>query len=146
MGVAYERMALPFRDIEDAVGAFGTLGALRHAAGLFAGVTLGGPDQVGELGAIMALTAVFEAGAAAVVAALDDGHFRTGDATLVGLRILATNLSMRLRRLTEAVPGMDRLLAVVADLDTTLGIARGPRLARQTQLGEAALRAGERPE
>src|ERR1700761_5791849 len=29
-GSAYERMALPFRDIEDTVGTFGTLGALRH--------------------------------------------------------------------------------------------------------------------
>jgi acyl-CoA dehydrogenase len=149
MGAAYERMALPFRDIEDAVGTFGTLGALRHAAGLFAGATLAGSEQAGELGAIVALTAVFEAGAAAVVAALDDGHFRTGDATLVGLRILATDLSARLRGLTEAVPGMGekaQLLAVVADLDATLAIARGPRLARQTQLGEAALRTGERRE
>ena len=42
MGTAYERMALPFRDIEDVVGTFGTLGALRHATGLFAGARLSG--------------------------------------------------------------------------------------------------------
>src|SRR3954451_793683 len=36
-GSAYDRMALPFRDIEDAVGTFATLGALRHAVRLCAG-------------------------------------------------------------------------------------------------------------
>jgi acyl-CoA dehydrogenase len=148
MGTAYERMALPFRDIEDAVGTFGTLGALRHAVGLFAGAAEAGPEQVAELGAIGALTAVFEAGAEAVVAKLDDGRFRTGDATLVGLRILATDIAARLRMQAEtAAPGRkDALLGVLADLDATLSIARGPRLARQTQLGEAALRAGKRVE
>ena len=137
-GTAYERMALPFRDIEDAVGTFGTLGALRHAIGSFAGVAL---EQTADLGAVVALTAVFAAGAEAVVAALDAGRFRTGDATLVGLRVLAIDIVSRLR--TLAAPGTAEILA---DLDATLSIARGPRLARQAQLGEAALRAGKRPE
>jgi acyl-CoA dehydrogenase len=137
-GSAYERMALPFRDIEDAVGTFGTLGALRHAIGSFAGVAL---EQTADLGAVVALTAVFAAGAEAVVAALDAGRFRTGDATLVGLRVLAIDIVSRLR--TLAAPGTAEILA---DLDATLSIARGPRLARQAQLGEAALRAGTRPE
>jgi acyl-CoA dehydrogenase len=131
-GSAYERMALPFRDIEDAVGTFGTLGALRHAIGCFAGVAL---EQVAELGAIVALAAVFGAGAEAVVGALDAGQLRTGNATLVGLRVLAIDIVSRLRAL--AVPGTAE---VIADLDATLSIARGPRLARQTQLGDAALR------
>jgi acyl-CoA dehydrogenase len=148
MGTAYEQMALPFRDIEDAVGTFGTLGALRHAVGLFAGAPPPEPEQATEFGAIVALTAVFEAGATAVVSALDDGWFRTGDATLVGLRILATDLIARLRAQTKTPPPArkDALLAVVADLEATLSIARGPRLARQTQLGEAAFRARQHPE
>ncbi len=131
-GSAYDRMALPFRDIEDAVGTFGTLGAFRHAIGLFAGTET---QQAEDLGAIVALTAVFEAGAASVVAELDAGRFRTGDATLVGLRVLAIDILTRLRSI--AMPAAAEILA---DLDATLSIARGPRLARQTNLGEAALR------
>jgi acyl-CoA dehydrogenase len=138
-GTAYERMALPFRDIEDAVGTFAMLGALRHAAGLFAGQPM---DQAEDLGAIVALTAVFAAGAEAVVASLDSGSFRTGDATLVGLRVLALDIVARLR----ALPGNDRLTPILSDLDAILSIARGPRLARQAHLGEAALRSAARPE
>jgi acyl-CoA dehydrogenase len=137
-GSAYERMALPFRDIEDAVRTFGTLGALRHAIGLFAGAAL---EQAAVLGAIVALTSVFAAGAAAVVAALDAGQFRTGDATLVGLRVLAQDIVSRLRSLTTPAAG-----DILADLDATLSIAQGPRLARQTNLGQAALRAGKHSE
>jgi acyl-CoA dehydrogenase len=135
-GTAYDRMALPFRDIEDAVGTFGTLGALRHAIGSCAGADL---DQTTELGAIVGLTAVFAAGAQVVVAELDAGRFRTGDATLVGLRVLAQDILSRLRPLPMPAAG-----DILADLDATLSIAQGPRLARQTNLGQAALRAGER--
>jgi hypothetical protein len=128
-------MALPFRDVEDAVGTFGTLGALRYAIGQFAGVAL---EQTAELGAIAGLTAVFAAGAEAVVSSLDEGRFRTGDPTLVGLRVLAQDIVARLQALADHAP----LAEILADLDATFGIARGPRLARQTQLGEAALQAG----
>jgi acyl-CoA dehydrogenase len=137
-GSAYERMALLFRDIEDAVGTFGTLGALRHAIGSFAGAAL---EQTAELGAIVALTSVFAAGAASVVADLDAGRLRTGDATLVGLRVLAQDIVSRLRALPTPAAG-----DILADLDATLSIAQGPRLARQTNLGEAAIRAGKRSE
>ena len=131
-GSAYDRMALPFRDIEDAVGTFSTLGALRHATGLFAGTDT---PKTEDLGAIVALTAVFEAGAQAVVAALDAGQFRTGDATLVGLRVLAIDIAARLAAIAPL--GAEEILS---DLDATLNIARGPRLARQAHLGAAALR------
>jgi acyl-CoA dehydrogenase len=131
-GSAYDRMALPFRDIEDAVGTFATLGALRHAIGSFAGATLQQPEA---LGAIVALTAVFAAGAGSVVKALDNGHLRTGDATLVGLRLLAIDILARLKTLPTAATE-----EILADLDATLSIAAGPRLARQTKLGETALR------
>jgi acyl-CoA dehydrogenase len=143
-GSAYDRMALPFRDIEDAVGTFGTLGALRHAIAQCAG---GPAEQAEALGAVVALNAVFAAGAEAVVAALDANRFRTGDATLVGLRVLAADIMARLRTLSSAAMAQEnRLAAILSDLDATLGIARGPRLARQIQLGEAALRATGRPQ
>ncbi len=143
-GSAYDRMALPFRDIEDAVGTFGTLGALRHAVAQFAGTDT---PQTEDLGAIVALTSVFAAGAESVVAALDAGRFRTGDATLVGLRVLAIDIVARLRALANAAAAVPatptatgRLHAILSDLDATLNIARGPRLARQAHLGAAALR------
>ncbi|MEA2739328.1 MAG: acyl-CoA dehydrogenase [Acetobacteraceae bacterium] len=135
-GSAYDRMALPFRDIEDAVGTFGTLGALRHASGSFAGAAL---EQTEDLGAIVALTAVFAAGAETVVGSLDAGRFRSGDATLVGLRVLAIDLVARLRQQADAV-SPSGVAAILADLDATLSIARGPRLARQAHLGEMLTR------
>ena len=144
-GTAYERMALPFRDLEDAVGTFGTLGALRHAISLF--TPQDAPPQnidtaqdAAALGAIVALTAVFEAGASAIVAALDAQRFRTGDATLVGLRILAADITDRLRVQAHSLSNPTALLALLDDLDATASVARGPRLARQTMLGEATLR------
>lgn len=136
-GTAYERMALPFRDIEDAVGTFGTLGALRYAVGRFAGVAL---EQAAELGAVVALIAVYAAGAEAVVSLLDAGRFRTGDPTLVGLRLLGQDITTRLQALAGHAPVGE----VLADLEATFGIARGPRLARQVHLGEMALRPAER--
>jgi hypothetical protein len=99
-------------------------------------------DQAEDTGAIIALTAVFAAGAEAVVASLDAGQFRTRDATLVGLRVLAPDIVARLR----ALPENPRLTALLSDLDATLAIARGPRLARQAHLGEAALRPAARPQ
>ncbi len=138
-GSAYERMALPFRDIEDAAGTFATLGALRHAIGLLAGIAAA---PVGDLGAIAALAAVFAAGAESVVASLDAGRLKTGDATLVGLRVLAIDIVSRIRGAAGGSPP-ERLNESLADIDATLAIASGPRLARQTHLGEAARRTAE---
>jgi acyl-CoA dehydrogenase len=135
-GSAYERMALPFRDVEDAVGSFGTLGALRHGIGLLA--RMGLVDQVEEVGGIVALTSVFGAGAASVVADLDEGRFKTGDATLVGLRVLGIDIVDRMRRLAVG-PAAAALVGLIVDLDATLAIARGPRLARQVQLARGLL-------
>jgi acyl-CoA dehydrogenase len=138
-GSAYERMALPFRDIEDAVGTFATLGAMRHATGLLAELEA---VPTSDLGAIAALTAVFAASAESVVAALDAGRLKTGDATLVGLRALAIDIVARMRTLAEA-SAPERLNESLADLDAVLAIASGPRLARQAHLGEAARRAAQ---
>lgn len=130
-GSAYERMALPFRDIEDAVGSFGILGALQHAVALCARATDADPAA---LGAIVALNAVFAAGAEAVIATLDAGRFRTGDATLVGLRVLAQQIVERLKA------SMPTTADILADLEAVLAIAPGPRMARQAHLGQAILK------
>ena len=49
--------------------------------------------------------------------------------------MLALEIVLRLRALGLGAAG-----AILGDLDAVLGIARGPRLARQVALGEAALR------
>jgi hypothetical protein len=114
-----------------------TLGALRHALRLFAGSER--PGQATALGAIVALAAVFATGAEAVVGALDQKLLRPGDATLVGLRLLATDMTTRLGVLAKSLSSgknLATLLSTIADLEATLSIAAGPRLARQTRLGE----------
>ncbi len=147
-GSAYERMALTFRDVEDAVGTYAILGALRHAIGQFAGAVPAATSAAASrapmtegLGAVVALTAVYAAGAATVLTALDAGGLRTGDATLVGLRVLALDVVARLRGLAAEAGGAvaARLAGGLDDLDASLAVARGPRLARQAQLGASAL-------
>ena len=71
-----------------------------------------------------------------MVAALDAGRFRTGDATLAGLRVLAIEIVARLRPVAPPAA-----TGILDDLDATLNIARGPRMARLTHLGTEALRA-----
>ena len=137
-GVAYERMALPFRDVEDAIGTFSTFGAFRYLLGRLA---VGDADDQRHLslGAIAALTAVYEAGANAVVATLEAGGLDAGSATLVGLRVLADDIVQRVRGHTETFgPNDPAVTEMLADLDATLAIARGPRLARQARLGATA--------
>jgi acyl-CoA dehydrogenase len=95
-GAAYETMALPFRDVEDAVGTFGLLGAFRFLLTRF-GACAGDNGALLSLGGLAALAAVFATAAEAVVAALDAGELpRVADA-LVGLRVLATEM-LRLAR------------------------------------------------
>ena len=145
-GVAYERMAMPFRDVEDAVGTFGTLGAMRF---LLRRLAMGGDasePRAQSLGALAALTAVFEDSARAVVARLDAGRLDGADATLVGLRVLTADFVARVRAHVDAHgPAEDEPAAtMLSDLDATQSVARGPRMARQTRLGTALIdRAGQ---
>src|SRR5262249_16682351 len=85
-GQASDPMALPFRDVEDAVGTFGILGAFRFLIKRLRPAAETDNDRALWLGGIVALTAVFEAAAEAVVAPLDRGIVDMGSATLVGLR------------------------------------------------------------
>jgi hypothetical protein len=85
---------------------------------------------------LTALAAVFGDAAEAVVMALDAGRTIGKSATLVGLRLLAAEWVMRARaHLTEFGPHDDAAIEeILADVDATLSIARGPRLARQQNL------------
>lgn len=139
-GTAYEAMALPFRDVEDAVGLSGLAGAcrflterLRAQAGDDAARTL-------ELGGLVALTAVLSAGAAAVAEALDAGRLAERAAEAIGLRLLAAEITARAERL---VTDEDAAIAkVLADLAASGRIARGARAARQARLAQASAGSG----
>jgi acyl-CoA dehydrogenase len=137
-GDAYAAMALPFRDVEDAVGLAKLAGALRY---LLTRLATGEPtpEATLSLGGLAALTAVLAGGAEAVVAALDAGRLADQSARLVGLRLLITELVHRVRAHLDAHgPAIDAVLErLLAALDLSMSVARGPRQARQTRLGEA---------
>ncbi len=72
-GTAYETMALPFRDVEDAVSTFGLLGAFRFLLSRFAACATGEAATL-SLGGLAALSAVFAEAASTAVLALDSGE------------------------------------------------------------------------
>jgi acyl-CoA dehydrogenase len=138
-GQAYDHMALPFRDVEDAVGTYGTLGAFRFLLRRFRSDTDTDNERALWLGGLVALTAVFEAAAESVVAPLDKGIVDLGSATLVGLRLLAAEI-LRLMRghAGKYVTGdATAVTTLLDDIEATFSVARGPRLARQARLGSA---------
>ena len=138
-GSAYEAMALPFRDVEDAVGTFTWLGAMRFLVRhLMAGADA--DDAVLSRGGLVALSAVFAAAAETVVAALDAGNAEMHAGTLVGLRVLAADWLERWRgHVAQHGPTIDaRAKRLMTDLDALLSVARGPRLARQARLGRVS--------
>jgi acyl-CoA dehydrogenase len=145
-GTAYETMALPFRDVEDAVGTFGLLGAFRFLLSRFGRLGGSSDEAVLSLGQLSALAAVFAEAADAVVAALDRGELERRAAALVGLRILAVELLRLTRAHCDAFgPASDDAIErVFSDLDMSLSVARGPRLARQARLGSAVIGAVSR--
>ena len=137
---AYETMALPFRDVEDAVGLAKLAGAFRN---MLTRLATGEPTAESDLslGGLAALTAVLAGGAEAIVEALDNGRLDSESARLVGLRLLVSELLDRVRaHVTAHGPAMDAMMGgLLAGLDLSLSVARGPRFARQARLG-AALR------
>jgi acyl-CoA dehydrogenase len=133
-GEAYETMALPFRDVEDAVGTFGLLGALRFAA-----ERLSREDEEAQLslGGVSALCGVFEKAAEAVITALDAGDLPRETVTLVGLRVLAAEMLARVRAHQERFgPAGDSALAqVLGDMEAALAVARVARRVKQVRIG-----------
>lgn len=136
-GSAYELMALPFRDVEDAVGMFSLLGAFRF---LLRSIGIESEAAALSAGGLIGLVSVFDDAADAVVSALDAGGLSGKAATLVGLRSLAAEWVMRVRaHQTEFGPHDVAVIEqMLADVDTTLSIARAPRMARQRNLARGA--------
>ena len=135
-GRAYDHMALPFRDVEDAVGTFGTLGAFRFLLKRLRPETEPDNERALWLGGLVALTAVYEAAAESVVAPLDRGTLDVGSATLVGLRLLAVEIVRLLRGHAGEYAADDAaVMTLLDDIEATFNVARGPRMARQARLG-----------
>jgi acyl-CoA dehydrogenase len=137
-GRAYETMALPFRDVEDAVGLSKLAGALRY---LLTRLATGAPTMEAtlSLGGLAALTSVLAGGAEAIADALDEGRLADENTRLIGLRLLTAELLGRVRGHLDAHgPAADAAIdRVLGDLDLSMSVARGPRRARQVRLGEA---------
>ena len=144
-GNAYETMALPFRDVEDAVGTFGLLGVFRYLLSRFAQLSGASDEAALSLGGLAALTAVFGETAEVVAAALDAGELARRAAALVGLRVLATDILQQARAHRDAFgPAADDAIErVFDDLDVSLSVARGPRMARQARLGTELIAASQ---
>ncbi len=139
-GTAYETMALPFRDVEDAVGSAGTVGSFRALLRELG--AMGTAEDAASLGAMAALVALMAEGSAALVAGLDASDAPPGPA-LVGIRVLAADLLARARRFHDDHGGANpRAAALFESLGISLNVARTARLARQARLGEALLPSG----
>lgn len=145
-GTAFETMAMPFRDIEDAVGSSGMAAALGRLVRLLARATSKADEEsaLPLLGGLVASVAVARQAAAALVAGLDAGAWRPGapPATLTGIRLLSADLLERIKlyRSDFSSAPDDAIDAVVGDVSTLLAIARGPRTMKQSRLGMALIR------
>ena len=136
-GDAYKAMAGPFRDVEDAVAASGLHGALRF---LLRRLATGAPaEAAASLGELAALIALVGHGTRAAVAALD----AQGEApdTIIGVRALTADLLARIRKHQAAFgPSTDAAIDIVLrDLETSLSVAKGPRLIKQERLGQSLM-------
>lgn len=139
-GQAYDHMALPFRDVEDAVGMFGTLGAFRFLLRRLRPETEPDNERALWLGGLVALTSVFEAAADAMISPLDKGIVDMGSATLVGLRLLAAEILRLMRGFVDKYGTVDSaaVMTLLDDIEAASGVARGPKLARQARLAARA--------
>ena len=134
---AYEAMALPFRDVEDAVGASGSAGICRFVArGLAATSTA--PDREAAFGEIAASLAMMKQAADAAAASLDapQGGVDAG-ALVIGVRLEAARLRERFVGLGAGIdPAAARDIDLaLQDIAFSQSIAQGPRLVRLARLG-----------
>lgn len=141
---AYETMAMPFRDVEDIVGASGMAGMLRYLVQRFA--RDGGqasPEEALSLGGLVALLSVLERNAAEAAAGLEgDGAGGKPDgAALIGGRLFAAHIADRLkehRRVFRDAADAD-IDTAFADIDASFAIAKGPRSIKQARLASSFL-------
>jgi acyl-CoA dehydrogenase len=128
---AYERMALPFRDVEDAVGTAGLAGALRYGARLLAKAATQSDEANAAFGELAGLLDVLDRASDSCVVEMENDN----SALLVGFRALAAQIAARLKGLRYTVDTDARFDTVMADIEMSLGIARQPRAIKQSRLG-----------
>jgi len=142
---AYETMALPFRDAEDAVGTSGMTGNLAGLVRLLGTELAPTPADaaVAELGALAGLAAIAGPAAASLARAVDDRMMETTEpqALLIGLRQLSAEFHRRATAFRDAhaatrSPALD---ARLNSIQTSLSVARGPRAVRMARLGAGVL-------
>ena len=146
-GDAFPAMAIPFRDVEDAVGCGTMTGALRHLLDRAAAAAAARPDEtsadaVAELGALAGLAAALETVALGLAAQLDAGAAPADTAPgIIGFRVMVRTMVERLEVLRRglALAWSAPEAAMLRDIVKSLDIARGPRLARQSRLGRSLL-------
>jgi acyl-CoA dehydrogenase len=143
---AFEAMAIPFRDIEDAVGAAGMVGTFRHLLHRLAAATPTSrhQDAAAPMGALAAIAAIAAETAATVAASLDTGVWRPGapPPALAGLRLLCEDLlaGMRGYRADFASAHDDAIEVLFADTTLLLDVAKRARAVKQNRIGMALLR------
>jgi acyl-CoA dehydrogenase len=141
---AFETMAIPFRDVEDAVGASGMAGTLRHLLRRLAAATDRQDDAAPTLGALAASIALASEAATSLATGLDAGAWRPGapPPTLTGIRLLYEDLLAGMRRYrSDFAPGTDDAIDnLFGDIALLLSVAKGPRMVKQGRIGMALLR------
>lgn len=142
---AYETMALPFRDAEDAVGTSGMAGNLAGLVRLL-GAELATPpadDAVAELGALAGLAALAAPAATTLARAVDTNTVTEPEAQalLIGLRQLAATFHTRATTFRDAHAATRSAVldARLNSIQTSLSVARGPRAIRMARLGAGVL-------
>ncbi len=131
---AYETMALPFRDVEDAVGAAGSAGICAFVTRAMAGTS----RDDAMLGEIAASLAMMRQAARAAAAALDNPSDDVDAGALtIGVRLEAARLLERFGGLRSGVePAAAREVDLaLADIAFSRSIAQGPRQVRLARLG-----------
>jgi acyl-CoA dehydrogenase len=144
-GGAYEAIALPFRDAEDAIGTSSQAGNLPGLVRLMAAElpTPAPEEAIAELGALAGLAALVAPAAATLARAVDERTWDGPEAQslLIGLRQHAAHFHARATafRDAHAATRNPRLDARLHSIQTSLSVARGPRAIRMARLGAAML-------
>jgi acyl-CoA dehydrogenase len=134
---AYPAMALPFRDVEDTVGAANVCGLLSWLLEMTAARIEQSDDNALQLGRIAGLVSLVHAASRLAVAALD-GEGQDDPARIIGIRLLAHDIVDEIRDLLPSDrPKDDAIGRALAAYDLLSTIAREPRKVRQIRLGNS---------
>lgn len=148
-GEAFALLSIPFRDVEDALGCGTMTGALHHLLDRMAEAVAAQEGDArlaaaAELGALAGLAAALDSVALGLAVTLDDGAAPAATAAgVIGFRMMVRLMIERLEALRHrlAFPWSVAAAALLRDIEKSLDIARGPRLARQSRLGLSLLEA-----